>query len=179
MATWLTAASATLNADDDGWANTLRMVISSAQISNTGLAQIRVTLQAGNAQGYTFDKAYVEMAAAAGDAYDFQATPKQLLFGGAAGYAIAAGNNVVSDSLLFSIEASKNLVFSVHGSGDATHDMARQTTGVTGWQGYFKAGDDASTTNATGYTSLAAGRVPILAKVEVAALDTSNFFPFF
>ena len=172
MPTWVNAAGPlTGDADSANWAGfTLRQLIGSAQISNTGMTYCRVTFEASSAQAFTISKAYIREAADAGDAVDFAGTPVQLLFSGSAGFALAAGASVVPDTAVFSIPASKNLVISMYVSGDSSHDDVRRKTTITGWDTYYhSATDDAATVDVTGYVLWNANSAQAVLRVEVAS----------
>lgn len=154
---WVDAAGPlTGNADDNANSGyTHRVLIAAAAISNSGLTYIRVTFESSSVEAWTIDKAYIGQAADAGDAYDFQTTPTQLLFSGSPGFAIALGTQKVSDQTTFTIPAGKNIIVSFHTSGDSSHDSIRRKTSQANWTTYYKSGDDAATINATGYGTIA------------------------
>lgn len=155
MATqWLNAYSASLDTDANATTTnyTWRIIFPTALLSNTGNPYVRVTFKASSSEALTLDPCYIGQKADSGDAYDFQAAPVQLLFGGNAGFAIAAGATQVSDSAAFSIPAGKDIIVSFYTSGDASHNgFLRQTVATIA--SYYKSGSDASTQNATGYSS--------------------------
>lgn len=165
MTNWFNSAGP-LTGDENNvdWSGfTIRQLIASAQISYTGLTYVRVTFESSGAQALTIDKAYIGHAATSGDPYDFESTPTQLLFSTSAGFAINAGTQKVSDTLTFSVQASKNLIVAFHVSGDATHDDVRAKATQTGWTAYYKTSvDEAATVNVTGYSTSAKAALAIM-----------------
>lgn len=180
MATWSNAAGPITptgnSANYSGY--TIRLVISAAQLSNTGLGQVRVTYYSSSTEATTIDKAYIGPSAMTGDTYD-AASLTQLLFSGSPGFALSSNSNIVSDAAVFSIPASTDLILTAHISGDGSHDDLRTGT-ATGYNLYYKAAvDEAGTANVTGYSLLSANLAVFMLRVEVAAADGGNFFPFF
>ena len=148
---WLASATATFTQNSNAWNGfTVRQVIPSSAISNVGGTATRVTFHSGGLSGCVFDAAYIGHAAAAGDAYDFESTPVQLLFSGSGGATMGINVSLVSDSCSFIIQSGKNIVISAHFSGVSE---IKASTSMTGWQGYYKNASDAATVNATGYSS--------------------------
>ena len=133
-------------------------------------------LESSTAQAWTISKAYIQTAAAAGDVYDFSATPLPLLFSGSTGFAIASSTEIVSDPLVFSIPKDQNIVISYYTSGDATHDGIRGKVAVPNWVVYYKSGDDAATVDTSGY-DLSSVHGYGIKKIEVLA--DSGFFCFY
>jgi len=167
---WLTAAqSAASDTDAGGWNGyTIRQIIDTSEISNTGLAFIRVSISAASGEAYTFSNMYVGHAAAAGDVYDFESTPTEVLFSGGSGSALSSGQTKVSDQTTFQVSASKNLIVSFYGASANDGVAARGTE--TGWSAYWKNANDAATVNATGY-ALSGNDVLGIFLVEVAASE--------
>lgn len=148
-----------------GWNGfTLRQTISAADTSTSG-ANIRVTLAASSAAGCSVSKVYIQEAAGAGDTYDFSTTPVQVLFSGSGSVVLGAGGTVISDTLVFAFDHTKNYVISAH--FNAVSEVRSFVAGG-GSQAWSKAGDDATTVNATGYSPSAANSVRLVSKIEVA-----------
>lgn len=150
---WLPSASVALNANNSaGWSGyTILTVIASAQVSNTGGSKIRVTVDAPSASTYVVGAAYIGLAATSGDPYDFESSPGpvQLTWGGSATPTFSAGSVNLSDEIVFSIPASRGLVFAMYSASSST---VRVIAAATGYSSYFKSGNDASTVNRSGYT---------------------------
>ena len=147
---------------------TMRTVILSGLLSNTGKKYCRVTFYAQDVTlGLTIDGAYIQTQGA-GDAYDFSTTPVQLLFdGGSAGFAIAAGASKATDTATFTIPAGTNIVISCHTS--ANSGIGGKSGLATGSRLYFKAGaSEAGTVDVTGYTASTDGTVWPIGRIEVA-----------
>jgi hypothetical protein len=148
---WATVASATITTDNTSANITTRQLISSAGLSNLGYLY-RVTFKAG-AEGLKIGAAYIGQASDSGDAYDFINTPTQLLFSGAWNCEIAANGSIVSDQAALVLPAGKNLIISFYTSTDTTKDTTKYVATLTNWQYYYKSGNDASTVDATGYST--------------------------
>ena len=151
---WATVASAALDGNSATLKDvTFRQVIDAGGLSNTGRSKTRVTFQAGtSAEGLSIGVAYIGVAGA-GDAYDFAATPTQILFSGVGNAVVPASGTLVSDEIAFTVPTSGNLVISFYVANDAANDTARYKVTVANWLYYFKAGNDAATVNTSGYTT--------------------------
>lgn len=167
------AGPLTLNADQTNFSGyTHRQIIAAGSLNHTGLLYVRVTFAAAAAQALTIGVAYIGQAADSGDAYDFAATPTELLFSGGHGFAIAAGASIVSDQTTFSIPSGKNLIVSFYVSGDATHDDVRGVAAQSGWTNYWKLANDPATVNTSGYTLNSTKVVAAVSRIETASLFT-------
>jgi hypothetical protein len=151
-ATWHTVASSNPTVNGVGFGSvTTRQTIAAANLSNIGGAKIRITLKAGSTGGFITDACYIGHAAASGDAYDFESTPTQVTFGGGnAGATVAINTTVLSDEITFTLQNSKALVVAIH---FGTSGVIARASSQTGWQAYNKSANDASTVDATGYTT--------------------------
>lgn len=179
MTTWSDAAGPITGDSNNGDFNgfNLRQWISTSAITNTGLTYVRVTFEASSAAAFAIQAAYIGHAAAAGDAYDFESTPTQLLFNsGSSGFSLSAGQSIVSDTLVFSITASKNLIVSFYCNAAAN---TRSKTTQANWVSYVKSGaTEVSTANVTGY-STSGKAVNGVMRVEAGVDDAKGFFWFF
>lgn len=156
-AVWTVVASATgLTSNDAGAFSglTLRQTIQSANISASGGTQVRVTFLTNN--NGTLDKAYIGNHPGSGDAYDMD-SPVQLLFGGSASASLVGNTPKTSDGVNFTRIAGRALVITYYFGGSG-YNYKKDTGGSTGWNSYFKNGDDASTANASGYTDYTAAQ---------------------
>lgn len=123
--------------------------IGSALILATGgEGGVTISIKAQAGAGTTVGKAYIGHKAASGDAYDFETTPVQILFGGSASKALAAGESAVSDKAAFIIESGKDVLVALYITG-ANHAKQGATADL---YTYYKGGDDAATVNKSGYT---------------------------
>jgi hypothetical protein len=165
------------NSDNGEWVSyTCRMLIPTAAISNAGLAKVRVAFFAASAEALYISKAYIGQAADAGDAYDFQSSPSQLLFATNAYKLVAANTYEYTDSLTFSIPAGKNLVISCYINGTDVQDSARMQSSMSGFAYYYKSGDDAATQNASGYSTGGTANA-LLAALRIEAEASGVFIP--
>lgn len=138
--------------DDDNpglGGRTMRGVIQSCLVLRSSPA-VRF-LPAYRASPYTIAKAYIGHQAETGDNYDFDGNQVQLTWDGNPDKLINA-NDLWSDLVQLEITKSKALVFSVYLSGVATIPCS---TTLYQFPCYFKDGDDAATTDATGYSNFA------------------------
>lgn len=133
-----------------GWAAwTLRNVIASGSISQSGGSAARVTFRA--VSGAVLAAAYIGLKSATGDAYDADSMT-QLLFSGSGSVTHGAGETVVSDAVAFNVPAGRGVVVTAYySSGNAYQNTTNgsETTTLL----YYKSGNDAATANATGYTN--------------------------
>ena len=152
--TWVTSFTGTLAADNvNTGGTTWRFGIPNADISNTGLSYVRVTCHSASAVAWTLGNMYIGQKADSGDYYDFQAAPTQVTFSsGSAGFAIGADSTIVSDTISFSIPAGKDLIISLYGSNTSNDGIRISVAGVHSGSTYYKAGSEAATQNATGYS---------------------------
>lgn len=168
MRNWLKAYSGAPNsysAFTSGY--TFRTVFLSSALSYTGLTFCRVTFRSQDVtNGLTVAKAYIQTAGA-GDAYDFSATPVQLTFnGGNANFSIGINATITSDPAVFTIPPSTNIVIS--GYTTAASGVGGKSGLGAGNRLYNKAGDDAATVNATGYSASTDGIVWPIDEISVS-----------
>lgn len=126
--------------------HTARLVIPASRV---GYNASTIQLKLSGYVSWTFDKMYIGHQALGGDLYDFDGNQVQVTFDGSAGDTVPIGTGLWSDPINIDITAGKSLVLSVYMSGSVS--APRQS--VDGFVRYYKSGDDAATTNATGYTS--------------------------
>lgn len=158
---WAVAVMLSPDGDSRGWSGyTLRVVIPSGDLL-TG-SKLRLTFRgASSGTGLSITDAYIGEQAAVGDDYDFAASPTQVKVSGSASFSVPVGGTTTTDEILLPV-GGKRLVFAANCSGG---DMA--TFNRSGWNKYEKYGADASTVNATGYTSSLSDRSFLLGKIEV------------
>lgn len=147
---------------DAAWnGETGRFIIPSTALTGTS-TQFRLTL-AYRSSSWTFDKVYLGHAAAVGDVYDFDGSQVQVLFSGAAGGTVGVGG-LESDTTVFNFDPTKNVVVAIYFSGASS--PPRDSTS-TGYGVYYKAGDDAATTDASGYSASGYnGQIECVASIE-------------
>lgn len=159
----------TLNADNASLnGNTFVILFSVAELTLPAgsITQMRVTFEAASAsEGLIVTDAYVGHRAGAGDAYDFAATPVQLLFSGVANVSIGIGGTATSDLASFAYDKTSDLLVAYYVGGGTGQDSARERTSVSGVNRYVKAANDAATVDKTGY-ALTAGNLLGINKIE-------------
>lgn len=175
-----TLFSQSLSIDSDGW-NGLTVVMqipaSAMSLPSGSIARIRFRLQAGSTQGFTVTNMYTEHRAGSGDAYDFAATPVQVLFGGSGSKVIAAGAQEWSDWATLAYNKTDDLLAAFYCGGGTSSDMFIYATG-TGANRHTKAANDAATVNKTGYGTNS-GNTSLINAIEYETEDGGNFFPYF
>lgn len=144
-----TLFTATFTADSGaGSSTTFRFVIPASTLAGSNVySQVRLLFRATAAGTLTYNPGYIQEKAGSGDAYDFSATPVQITVGSSGTITIPAGTEVWSDWLDLAIDAAKNYVVSLYKTGGTSRQET--TSGITQ---YSKAGSDASTVNASGYS---------------------------
>ena len=153
---WKTNISISLSSGNTPVAGgyTIRTYLSTALLSNFNGSKIRITVNGGTSSSYVVDKMYIGLQADTGDVYDFASTPTQILFSGASGFTVTAGNTLVSDAITFTIPTGKGIVISQYSASNT--NTIQLTPSPSGSATPYKLGDDVTTVNATGYTSQAA-----------------------
>jgi len=133
-----------------GWNGyTFRWIIPSTLLLYSA-TMVRVGFEYYNI-AWAFAKCYMGHVAASGDAYDFAVAPTQLLFSGGAGGAVNAGG-LISDDVSFNLDKTKNLMFAFYFS-DAAKDDVPYNNAILTYGAYYKAGDDCTTVDASGYST--------------------------
>jgi len=146
--TWQTVLNPTLTTNATGYSGkTIRQIIPATILSDVSGTKIRLTLQFGN-NGAIVDKMYIGKRGP-GDAYDFDGGQVQLFVGGSATYSFAANTPTLTDEATFSSDGTTNLVLAIYYSGLSDIKYVA-TAGATNYQ---INGDDAATTDTTGYAS--------------------------
>ena len=151
--TWLAAAGPQImNRFNLDWQNaTIRQKVDAANVSNTGLTNVRVIFRAGNS-ALTLVNVFIGYNTTG---YGFDVAPVRLTFSASNSVVIAANGSVTSDSVAFTIPSGKNLIVSMD-TGSTNYRMAGKNDGsFVGWRAYWKqpAGADASNTSPSGYTT--------------------------
>ena len=145
-----------LDADNDGY-NGITIVqafpVTALTLPSGAITQVRFTFRAGSTQAMTITDAYVGHGTGSGDAYDFAATPTQLLFSGGASKVVASGTEEPCDLTDFSYNKSDNLLVAVYCGGGAGSDMWRMKSGLSYVSNYQKTANEAATVNKSGYAT--------------------------
>jgi hypothetical protein len=168
--TWTTAFSLALPADSGGYTSSYgaRSEVNASLISVSGWV-VRLTLQSGPTGGCEMDALYMGHRAAFGDAYDFDGTQVRITVGGSTTITIPAGGSVVSDPVVFSLDETRNLLFSYHSTINSTY--GGNTTTATGctlhYTGITGSAASAGQTDITGYTTYGPPAHQLVSKIEV------------
>lgn len=158
----------TLNTDADaqnGQTHVERVAAAALTLPSGVITQMRITWEAGSTEQVTITNAYIGHRAGAGDAYDFAATPVQLLFSGLASVTIPAGTLQACDLASFAYNKTSDLLIAYYMGGGTGADMVRYASGLGGNYDHFnKAANDAATVDKTGYGTSAG--VSTIKKIE-------------
>lgn len=160
---------------NNGYTQVQSFAVAGLTLPGGAIVRVRVTFEASSAEGFTITNAYIGHAAGAGDAYDFSATPVQLLFSGGASAVISAGATAVSDWATFAYNKTSALLIAFYAGGGAGSDAQRYKASVANTTNYYKVANDAATVDKTGYATSAS-----LAAINKIEVETSGgFFAFF
>lgn len=129
---------------------TIRVVMLAGVISGS---KLRLRFQASASQSTVVSHVYVQIGSTSGDPYDFASTPVEVMFGGAAGFSLTADQYIDSDDVALPLAISDSLVVSFVVA--STNVQRRASNYVPGFRMYYKAGNDATTQNTSGYTEQA------------------------
>lgn len=151
---------------------------SAMTLPSGNIIKLRFRLEASASESFTVTNMYIEHRASSGDAYDFAATPTQVLFAGSSSKVIAAGTSEWSDWVNFSYNKIDDLLAAIYCGGGSSSDGVKYKTSVTGASEYEKTANDAATVNKTGYTSN--NYIILINNIEYETADAGgNFFPYF
>lgn len=174
-----TLYSNTLNTNNDSWNGytiVVQLPASVLTLPSGAIARMRLRLEAGSSEACTFSKVYVGHRAGSGDAYDFAATPVQILFSGGASGVASAGSTITSDWAAFVYDKTSDLLIAMYLGGGASSDMTRYKPSVTNVHSYYYLADEAATVNkTTGYTDQATNVLQAINLIEVDT-ESSGFF---
>jgi len=179
-----TLYSQTLNANNaslNGITFVQRFNVAALTLPSGTIATMTVRFEAASVtEGLIVTNAYIGHAAAAGDAYDFAATPVQLLFSGAANVSIGVGATATSDAAAFAYDKTNPLLIAWYVGGGTSQDSARERTGLgSDIIRYNKTANDAATVNKTGYSTVSGSLIAInLVQAELAGGDTGSIIMF-
>ncbi len=136
---------------------------------------IRLTLKASSIEGLSLDYLGIGLKASSGNPWDADDI-KEISFDSASGFAISAGEEVVSDEVRFDWDQITDLVFSYRGTEGSSDQFARNDA-ATGATVYFKqATDEAAVADASsGYTTRAT-RVEGISRIEFGYLDDGSAY---
>lgn len=152
-----------MNATSGTWGGyTLRNVIPVSALAAGYKVRLTLTAPAGN--NIVISNAYLQTQAASGDPYDYSTTPIQVFFSGVAGVTIPAGGSVVTDEVIVGVSGSTPIVFAAYFTTAAS---LRTATGSTGFASYYWAGNNTTTVNQSGGSSIGTNISALVSKVEV------------
>lgn len=175
-----TIYSQTLNDNDpslNGITFVQRFEVAALTLPVGNISSITVRFEASTTEGLIVTNAYIGHAAASGDAYDFLATPVQLLFSGAANVSIGIGATATSDSAVFAYNKTSPLLIAWYVGGGTGADSGRRRLGLgSNIIRYSKTANDAATVDKTGYFE-ASGTLLAINQIQVEVAGT-GFFQF-
>ena len=154
------------------WGNyTHRLRIAASLVPDVATTKIRITYGAApGGAGASTTAVYVGVAAATGDAYDFDGAPTEVTFGGASGFSLSAGATILSDEISLVLDGTRDILIAGQTASGQPGDFAG-FDGRAGWKAWYKSGADAATQDATGYSANLVEAVGAV-KVEVYALPS-------
>lgn len=160
---WVTTATRSLIGNISGSHNrTYRTPVDAAVLP--ACSKLRFTFAAASVDGFGITDCRVGKRAASGDVYDFASAPIQALFGGSSSVVVGPGGECVTDAIDLPLNGSENIVVATYFNRNPSSIAFLST--VAGVQnGYTKAGSDAATIDASGYSTFGIGLA--LSKVEV------------
>lgn len=126
----------------------------------------RITVTGPSSGSLPLLAVYIGNAATSGNAYDFDGSQVQVLFGGSGSRTVATAEVVVSDDIAFSVTGSKSILIAANfGAGSAGASIA----GLGGnYITYFNPGAQAATTSKSAGYTIESGRIYSMFKIEVA-----------
>jgi hypothetical protein len=151
MSTSPTTVTTGLNANsvDNFWAGkTGRQVIKGSDLVAGN--QLQITLAGSTTRSTIISHVFIGKKTST---YGFASTPTPVTFFGLVPVSILQGGTVTSDPINIAVDGVTDYVVSWYESSGSSRDLATKS----GWQAYYKAGDDASTVAAKSYTTYATG----------------------
>lgn len=154
---WQTAYDVANGGGTIGWGHYTFRVTLDASLFTSASTKIRIRLSGPTGTTtVVLDHVYVGIKAASGSAYDFASAPTELLWSGVSGVSLGINEHKWSDDLDFSLNGSQGVVVSGYFHQTPSSGATRVTLGG-GMAGYYKAGSDATTVDASGYTTYGYG----------------------
>ena len=164
-----------LNNTSNNWGNlTLRQAISISNLIRGGSA-VKIALRAASGSTVNVAKVYIGRAATDGSGLDFIGTPTQVLFGGSASVAIAAGTIVESDTVAYTIDATHDLIVAVYVSAGSTQNFVLGN--ISGNRASYYSGDVAATVSVGSGTALSNTVAINWISVDNNAVNLSSISP--
>lgn len=157
---WVAIVTMGAVATETGWGTfTQRQRFGSALV--VAGTKVRLTIRANATYTVNVGAMYVGIGATSGDNYDFAATPAQVTFGGLGTGSVTSGE-LVSDEIPLTIAGGDALLIATYMTGTSSVPA----TTAPNRNSYYKSGNDASTVNATGY-STSVNNWHLISKVEI------------
>ncbi len=150
---------------------TYRMHIPSADVTSAeGLISLKFAF--ATTSDYTIDACYIGNRATSGDVYDFDPDRVQVTFnGGDAGVTVGTSVDVTSDGVAYTVDGSRDLIVSVAFNASQPGNPNRvDMNGIF----YYKAGNDASTVDATGYSTYSTNYLTGLVEINCAPMTRND-----
>lgn len=138
---------------------TRTQIKASALTAKTGSpTQTKVTFAADVSESFTVTSAYIGHKATSGDAWDFSSTPVQLMVSSSGTFTVPQNSTVTTDLCGFVWDGSSDIIVSIYCSGGPSSDFLAAfddgiNSGSSLYVTHLKAASDASTVNASGYSS--------------------------
>jgi hypothetical protein len=166
-ASWQIVDAWVENINSTPWGGyTCRLRVDRSLIADSATTLIRLTLKAHASDGgASATKVYVGVAADAGNEYDFDGAPVEVTFSTSSGFFLAPGASIVSDEIALALDGTRDLLITMQTASGQPGDFSGYVD-RTGWRCWYKAGSDASTEDATGYSNNAVDAVGTV-KIEV------------
>jgi hypothetical protein len=128
---------------------------------------IRLTVRAASASNLALGAIFISQPAPAGDQWDSAPDLTPVLFQGNTGIVVTAGNNAVSDEIVYALDKTQDLIVAFDLVDPAN---TRQTTGVAGAQGFLRMGPpEAGVADRSQGYNLNDEMVLVVEKIEVLA----------
>lgn len=162
----------THNNNSGGWIGYTPVIVfevAALSLPGDSITDIRITFRNPTLEGCNLAKVYVGHGASSGDAYDFAATPEQVLFGGSGSVSLGTTSPTASDWVPFVYDKTSRLAIAWYISSPT--DTMIYRAGVSNVTTYYRSGDEAATVNkSAGYAALS-GDNYLIGKIEFRTSD--------
>lgn len=160
---WTQTFSQSLTGNSTGWLNyNLRQVLNSSLLSTSGTAaRLTLTCPVG---GCSIDALYIGHQALSGNPYDFDGGQVQVKVGGSGSFSVGSASSVLTDSIAFALDHTKNVVIAMHFNGSSAIGVG-SASGATYY--YALTANEASATIPSGSYSDNTSSVALIAMIEV------------
>ncbi|QPJ61710.1 MAG: hypothetical protein G3M70_07345 [Candidatus Nitronauta litoralis] len=152
-----------IDTDSGTWADyTMRILVPASQISADGTF-IKVRFEASATEGLKIDNASIVERSSGADGVG---VPTELLFSAASGFDIAAGAQIESDALEFSLDSTKDYLICVDVSNDTAKDLSRGNAGGN-LSRYYKAATNSYNTQTLAGATFNSGTSSFVNRITV------------